>query len=127
LWDGIKALWDDIVRWVKSAADDLVGGVKDVLGIASPSKRFAEIGNFMALGLGEGFENSFRKIKERIYEAMQFDNVSVGVSDITSEAPDRAWGKTVSVIQNIYSEVKTAADLMMEALFYQERAVFMGV
>lgn len=33
----------------------------------------------------------------------------------------------VSVIQNIYSEAKTAADLMEEALYEQERAVWLGV
>ena len=33
----------------------------------------------------------------------------------------------VSVVQNIYSEAKTAADLMQEALYQQERAVLLGV
>ena len=33
----------------------------------------------------------------------------------------------VSVVQNIYSEAKTAADLMQAALYQQERAVLLGV
>ena len=33
----------------------------------------------------------------------------------------------VSVVQNIYSEAKTAADLMEEAVYQQEKAVILGV
>ena len=33
----------------------------------------------------------------------------------------------VTVVQNIYSEAKTAADLMQEAIYQQERAVLLGV
>ena len=33
----------------------------------------------------------------------------------------------VTVIQNIYSQAKTAADLMLEARHEQERAVLLGV
>lgn len=44
-------------------------------------------------------------------------------------APSNAVGRSggVSVVQNIYSEAKTAADLMQEALYQQERAVLFGV
>lgn len=34
---------------------------------------------------------------------------------------------SVNIVQNIYSEAKTAADLMQEALYQQERAVLLGV
>jgi hypothetical protein len=44
------------------------------------------------------------------------------------EARDnRRGGKVVSVVQNIYSQAKTAADLMQEAKYQQERAVLFGV
>ena len=36
-------------------------------------------------------------------------------------------GNSVNVVQNIYSQAKTAADLMQEALYLQERAVLLGV
>ncbi len=49
-----------------------------------------------------------------------------------SEAEDYRRGETnrnsgVNIVQNIYSEAKTAADLMQEALYMQERAVLLGV
>ena len=34
---------------------------------------------------------------------------------------------SVNIVQNIYSEAKTAADLMQEAIYQQERAVILGV
>ena len=36
-------------------------------------------------------------------------------------------GGGVSVVQNIYSQAKTAADLMQEAIYQQEKAVYLGV
>lgn len=41
--------------------------------------------------------------------------------------PTFATAKRVNVIQNIYSEAKTSADLMREALYQQERAVLTNV
>ena len=45
------------------------------------------------------------------------------------EAKDykRGGGKSVSVVQNIYSQAKTAADLLQEAKYQQELAVMFGV
>ena len=39
----------------------------------------------------------------------------------------RQGGGSVNVVQNIYSQAKTAADLMQEAKYQQERAVLIGV
>ena len=39
----------------------------------------------------------------------------------------RQSGGSVNVVQNIYSQAKTAADLMQEAKYQQERAVLLGV
>ena len=36
-------------------------------------------------------------------------------------------GSEVSIIQNIYSQAQTAADLMQEAIYQQEKAVYLGV
>ena len=33
----------------------------------------------------------------------------------------------ISIIQNIYSQAQTAADLMQEAIYQQEKAVYLGV
>lgn len=60
----IKGLWqgiDDKVDWVcdkiKGMGKEIEKAIKKVFGIASPSKVFAEIGDYLAQGLGLGFED----------------------------------------------------------------------
>ena len=73
LKDGIAGMWDNIKNWFSEKVNGLVGGVKKILGIASPSKVFAGIGGFMAEGLGEGFDDQFKSVKKDIEGNMSFD------------------------------------------------------
>lgn len=73
VWQGIK----NAAKWLKDKIfgffDGIIGGVKDFLGIHSPSKVFAGIGGFMAEGLGEGFDDQFKSVKKDIENSMSFD------------------------------------------------------
>lgn len=73
VWEGIK----NAAKWLKDKIfgffDGIIGGVKDFLGIHSPSKVFAGIGGFMAEGLGEGFDDQFKSVKKDIENSMSFD------------------------------------------------------
>lgn len=73
LKDGIAGMWDNIKDWFNEKVNSLVGGVKRILGIHSPSKVFAGIGGFMAKGLGEGFSDEFAAVKNDIEGSMNFD------------------------------------------------------
>lgn len=73
LKDGIAGMWDNIKDWFNEKVNGLVGGVKRILGIHSPSKVFAGIGGFMAEGLGEGFSDEFASVKNDIEGSMNFD------------------------------------------------------
>ena len=81
VWQGIK----NAAKWLKDKIfgffDGIIGGVKDFLGIHSPSKVFAGIGGFMAEGLGEGFDDQFKSVKKDIENSMSFD-----VGTITADA-----------------------------------------
>ena len=50
----------------------IVDGVKGILGIHSPSKVFAGIGENMALGLGEGWNGEFDAVKKSVNGDMDF-------------------------------------------------------
>ncbi len=72
----VKGLWDGISSagtWLKERVDgffgNLVGGVKNFLGIHSPSRVFAEIGGFMGLGLAQGLEDSAGDVDNRLIRA----------------------------------------------------------
>lgn len=141
LWEGIKSMATWITDKVKGFFSGIVSGVKGLLGIKSPSKVFASIGGYMAEGLGEGWEDKFADIRDEINKSLDFDDPSMSISasvrKVGMETAGMAYGVVpsgrsygsggVSIVQNIYSEAKTAADLMQEALYQQERAVLLGV
>ncbi len=53
--DGLRAWWGNIVDALLGAVQDAIDRIKQILGIASPSKVMADIGAQMAAGLQTGF------------------------------------------------------------------------
>lgn len=80
LWDGITAMGD----WIKDKVSGFFGGivdsVKGLLGIHSPSKVFAGIGENMALGLGDGWNGEYDRIRKQIENGMSFEPAVVDVN-----------------------------------------------
>lgn len=70
LWEGIKAMASWIGDKVSGFVGGLVDGAKGVLGIHSPSRVFAGIGQNMALGLGQGFEKQMQSVTAGIQDAI---------------------------------------------------------
>lgn len=106
IWDGISGMASWLSDKVTGWAGDLVGGVADFLGIASPSKVFAEIGKYSAMGIGVGFDKEFDAVNKKIQEDMerlaQNDfNVSAGAS----------WDYTSSFHSGHESSINSAAAL----------------
>ena len=77
IWEGIKGAADWLIGKVTGFFNDIVSGVKDFLGIHSPSTVFADMGKNMALGLGEGWDNSFASVKKSITDGIDFGTASV--------------------------------------------------
>lgn len=75
LWEGIKAMASWIGDKVSGFVGGLVDGVKGVLGIHSPSRVFAGIGQNMALGLGQGFEKQMQSVTAGIQDAIPMPTV----------------------------------------------------
>ena len=123
IWSGIS----DAAAWLKSKIAGFFGGVvdsiRDFFGIHSPSRLMAGIGKNMALGIGVGWEDTFPDIADDITDSVKLDFDAGPVSC----GRDQNQSGSVSVVQNIYSKAQTAADLMREAKWEQERAVMMGV
>ena len=93
---------------------------------------FKKIGGFTAEGFGVGFEDEFAKVKSDMEKDLTFEDASIGINASIKKIGigQNAIGvgaNGVSIVQNIYSEAKTAADLMQEAIYQQERAVLLGV
>ena len=82
---GISDAWDALTDWFGEKISGLVGGVKDLLGIESPSKVFAnEVGKMIPLGIAEGIEDEMGVVDETV-KAMTADMVDMGVSATVSQ------------------------------------------
>ena len=77
-------------KWIKEKVngffDGMVGGVMKLLGMNSPSKVFAGIGENMALGLGAGFGDEMSNITDEMGKQIptSFDMPGVNVNGTTS-------------------------------------------
>ena len=69
-WEGIanagKWLWEKISGFFGGIVD----GIKNFFGIHSPSKLFANLGGFMAEGLGEGFGDEMKAVSKEMQNAI---------------------------------------------------------
>ncbi len=114
VWDGIKAMGSWIKEKVSGFFGGIVDNVKGVLGIHSPSRVFAGIGENMALGLGEGWDSEFGSIKRDISKNLDFGTASIdfGASgaaaignSIASGVGSMAAGKEGQIIINLTAEL----------------------
>ena len=68
--NGVKNMASKAVSAVKDLGNSLVSGVKKTLGIASPSKVFASLGEFSAMGYVEGFSDEMKNATSEMQDAI---------------------------------------------------------
>ena len=94
VWNGISSGWTWLTDKVKSLANSLVDGVKNVLGIHSPSRVFAGIGNFMTQGLEQGWEKGYDGVRDTITGGLDFSNANAKIANIpATDAPMPAYAQ----------------------------------
>lgn len=132
----IKGLWNGIKNagaWLRDKISGFFGGVvdsiKDFFGIHSPSRLFEdEIGKNLALGLGEGFENTMSDVTKDMTNSIptEFDtsiNASYGASGSVSSSYDNM----VNAFKQALQEVKVVMNDREFGTFVtdtMERAVY---
>lgn len=77
LSSGIMSGLSSVVNSAVNVAQAAVKATRDALGIHSPSRVFADIGKNMALGLGQGWDNEYDRIRRDIEGGMDFGTASV--------------------------------------------------
>ena len=118
LWNGISSLGSWLKEKVKGLLNGIVGGVKDLLGIHSPSTVFAGIGDNMALGLGVGFEKSIGGVTKNMEKSIpsKFDLPSINTPNIVSDEnigivmPDNGTYTISPIIDDM--QLPTVSDVM---------------
>lgn len=128
--EGLKRAWDNLVDWFDESFDKLLDSILDLLGIHSPSRVFADIGENMALGVGEGWGKAFDNISDDIGKSMDFERslrINGDVSGGRTSGANSGIMPGVNVTQNIYASKMTPSEVMAEALYFQKKAVLFGV
>ena len=112
IWQGFQNMSSWLESRVRSMMREIVAAVEDEMDIASPSKVFAGIGEYMAQGLGEGFGREMRNVEKTIRKAT--DNA---VPDDPEPRPRTGGGQeaTFKVVQNIYANDTSYAQQQREA------------
>jgi phage-related protein len=105
VWAGIVAMkdwfWDKVLHYF----EELIDRVKEYLNIHSPSGVFADIGENMALGLGEGFADAFTGVRDDVL------GLVAGLTDINANINANALaltGENTSGQTTIYISVNAA-------------------
>ena len=84
LWQGISDAGAWLWNQISGFFGGIVDGIKDFFGIHSPSKLFANLGGFMAEGLGEGFGDEMKDVSKSMQNAIPSDfGVQTQAFDIT--------------------------------------------
>ena len=117
LLDGLKKAWGSLKKWFTNAWDKLVGSVKVILGIHSPSRVFAGIGKNMALGVGEGWEDTFGDVQDEIDSSMDFGEADYGITTSSTSIGDfggssSAYGYGGSQNVNVTVSIDDSANAM---------------
>ena len=96
VWSGICSAKDKFVSDVKSFFSGIVDGVKNALGIHSPSRVFQdEIGKYMAQGAGVGFTNELGNVEEDINKSL--GTLTKNVAKITPITEVKQSAKVVAL------------------------------
>lgn len=100
VWDGIVSMGTWITDKVKGFFSGIVGSVKKVLNIHSPSRVFRdEIGAMMAQGVGVGFVDEMDEVNADIEKSL---NSTVKVASDTDQVKaDNGIGQVVALLQQL--------------------------
>lgn len=113
IWEGIQNAIGWFTDKITGFFSGIIDGVKGMLGIHSPSRVFADMGKNMALGLGQGWDNEYDRIRRDIEGGMDFGTASVdfassglgvasaGMVNGVSAAVQGAWMSGGSITVNL--------------------------
>lgn len=127
VWNGIKNAAGWFTDQVKSFFSGIVDGVKDALGIGSPSKVFRdEIGRWLPPGVVQGFEaampsamKAIQKDLNKGIDNIDTDDISVGAGITVSGFADKLksiYNEVALWFESIESRIGNSVDSMVQSL-----------
>lgn len=127
VWNGIKGAAGWFKDQVEGFFSGIVDGVKDALGIGSPSKVFRdEIGRWLPPGVVQGFEaampsamKTIQKVMNKGIDGIDTDDISVGAGITVSGFADKLksiYNEVALWFESIESRIGNSVDSMMQSL-----------
>lgn len=106
---GLLQGFADIFNWLKeNLVDPVVNCVKDLLGIHSPSTVFAEIGEFLVLGLFDGLSDTWGKITGFFSDSLGAVIEKVGAAWSNIKTTTRTVWNTISgFVGGVWDGIRT--------------------
>ena len=110
LWEGMSGIKDWLWDKVKGMLNGLTDKIKGFFGIHSPSTLFKnEIGENLALGLGEGFTDTMKNVSNDMQNSIptEFDmNTTINRTDVTSQLTlENITGAFVTAVKNLNAQI----------------------
>lgn len=104
---GMKSKYPDFLKYVQKEFDKITITAKKTLKIKSPSRVFAEIGGFIAQGVGVGLKNEMPKVNEQL--GTELDRLS----DVDTKQIN--VGVSFEVYKNEFSKITDSVLISMQS------------
>lgn len=113
LWNGINNAKDWVINKIKGFGESILNGIKSFFGIKSPSRLFRDqIGENLALGIGEGFTDEMANVTRDMQDAMptSLDTSINAIGTPTSVASGSGYDNMVAAFKDALASVKIVLD-----------------
>lgn len=92
LWNGITSAGDWLKDKISGFANGIIDGFKSTFKIHSPSKVMnKEIGRYLALGLGEGFNDNIKSVYSKMKSAVEFETQKLSANLSTTATNNKVF------------------------------------
>ncbi len=125
LWQGIESGRSGLIANVQAMLDEMVARARAAMQIHSPSRIWAEIGQFMAQGLETGFVCEMDRISRQINRSLpDGKSITTDVAYTLNKMPnefadfqnDSILKERIMIIQNIYAKTEDERAQQKEAI-----------
>lgn len=120
---GMKSKYPDFLKYVQKEFNKITVTAKKTLRIKSPSRVFAEIGGFIAQGVGVGFKNEMPKVNEQLETELDklsdvnTKQINVGVSfEVYKNEFSKITESILTSMQSFVIIMKNTFETMLDGL-----------
>lgn len=120
---GMKSKYPDFLKYVQKEFDKITVTAKKTLKIKSPSRVFAEIGGFIAQGVGVGLKNEMPKVNEQLgteldrLSDVDTKQINVGVSfEVYKNEFSKITDSVLTSMQSFVIIMKNTFETMLDGL-----------